>query len=128
MDLLLDTHTLLWWFADDAQLSGTARKLIADRSNRVMISTASVWEIATKYRLGKLPKAETLLRDLSGYLTREGFEVLQLTLSAALRAGLLPGLHRDPFDRMLVAQALEGDLLLVSIDARLDGFGPRRAW
>jgi PIN domain nuclease of toxin-antitoxin system len=92
------------------------------------VSTASFWEIATKYRLGKLPSAEVLLQDAAEYLEREDFELLELSLTVAIRAGVLPGPHRDPFDRMLVAQALESDLLIVSRDAALDGFGARRVW
>jgi len=128
MDLLLDAHTLLWWYADDPQLSPEARRLIRSGANRVFVSTASFWEIATKYRLGKLPSAEVLLQDAAEYLEREDFELLELSLTVAIRAGVLPGPHRDPFDRMLVAQALESDLLIVSRDAALDGFGARRVW
>jgi len=128
MDLLLDAHTLLWWYADDPQLSPEARRLIRSGSNRVIVSAATFWEIATKYRLGKLPSAEVLLQDAADYLEREDFELLELSLTVAIRAGVLPGPHRDPFDRMLVAQALESDLLIVSRDAALDGFGARRTW
>jgi len=128
MDLLLDAHTLLWWFADDPRLSNEARRLIRVGSNRVYVGSPTFWEISTKYRLGKLPGAELLLQDVSGYLARENFEVLDLSLEVAIRAGLLWGSHRDPFDRMLVAQALESDLLILSRDEELDGFGARCLW
>ncbi|HWF07338.1 MAG TPA: type II toxin-antitoxin system VapC family toxin [Bryobacteraceae bacterium] len=126
--LLLDTHALLWWLADDASLGKRARAAIASISNTVTVSAASAWEIATKVRLGKLPGAEGLAADFAEYLQREGFEALPISMDHAARAGLLAGDHRDPFDRMLIAQAQAENLALVSNEEVFDGFGVRRVW
>ena len=128
MRLLLDSHALLWWFASDARLSPAALELISDRANEVHVSAVSVWEIATKYRIGKLPTAELLVGGMTAYLIDERFDVLELRLEHALRAGLLAGPHKDPFDRMLIAQALEEDLVLVSNETLFDSYGVRRVW
>jgi PIN domain nuclease of toxin-antitoxin system len=126
--LLLDTHALLWWLDGDERLSAGAREAIADRSNAVMVSAASAWEITTKHRLGKLPGAAEVARDVAGAVASQGFLELPITLRDAERAGRLPGPHRDPFDRMLVAQALRADLELVSIERVFDDYGVRRLW
>src|SRR5262245_46037287 len=105
MRTLLDTHALLWWLSDDSALTKAARTVIAETKNTIFVSAASAWEIATKVRLGKLPTATDLVTDFAGQLDREGFETLAISADHAIRAGLLPGVHRDPFDRMLIAQA-----------------------
>lgn len=128
MDILLDTHALLWWLADDAGLSRRARVAIADVGNTVWVSAASAWEIGTKVRLGKLPSAAELAADFAGHLEREGFEVLAISGEHAIRAGLLGGEHRDPFDRMLIAQAQAESLPMVSNEKVFDGYGVRRIW
>lgn len=128
MQLLLDTHTLLWWLADDPALSRRARTAVANTENTVLVSAASAWEIATKVRLGKLAGAAGLAADFAGYLDREGFQVLAITGEHAIRAGLLPGGHKDPFDRMLIAQAQAGHLTLVSNEVVFDSYGVRRIW
>jgi PIN domain nuclease of toxin-antitoxin system len=128
MHLLLDTHTLLWWLEENASLPRSARKLIASKANDVLISAASAWEIATKVRLGKLPIAINLAHDFSAYLQRERFETLAVSAEHGIRAGLLPGPHKDPFDRMLIAQALAENLVIVSNDSVFDGYGVERAW
>jgi PIN domain nuclease of toxin-antitoxin system len=104
--LLLDTHALLWWLDGDERLPLAVRAAIADTSNLVMVSPASAWEITTKHRLGKLPFAAEVARDVAGCIAAQGFAELPITLRDAERAGRLPGPHRDLFDRMLVAQAL----------------------
>jgi PIN domain nuclease of toxin-antitoxin system len=107
--LLLDTHTLLWWLFDDAELSAAVRSTIVDPQNEILVSAASAWEIATKHRLGRLPEAGDVPVRLPHYLHRARFAVLNISLEHAMAAGALPGPHKDPFDRMLVAQArLEG--------------------
>jgi PIN domain nuclease of toxin-antitoxin system len=126
--LLLDTHTLLWWLTDDASLSVAARRLIARSSNTVLVSAASAWEIGTKVRLGKLSGAEELVADFAGCLARERFEQLPISADHGIRSGLLPGPHKDPFDRMLVAQSQAGDIPLVSADTIFDAYGIRRFW
>ena len=128
MKALLDTHALLWWVADSARLSETARRLIRDDSNEILVSAASAWEIATKYRLGKLPGGETVARDVVGCIGTQGFTELQISVADAERAGRLPRPHRDPFDRMLIAQALARDLPLVSVDAAFDRYAVNRVW
>jgi len=126
--LLLDTHALLWWLTDDRSLPASARKLIARGSNTIVVSSASAWEIAIKVRLGKLPMAVDLVADLERVLIQESFEALAISVDHSVRAGLLPGPHRDPFDRMLIAQSQAEGLPIVSNDAAFDGYGVRRLW
>ena len=128
MRLLLDTHAFLWWLIDSPRLSDLARHVIATETNDVFISAATAWEIATKYRLGRLPGAEPVALDIAGTIASQNFEQLPITVADAARAGALPGPHRDPFDRMLVAQALSGNLALVSIDFVMDEYGVNRLW
>jgi len=128
MRLLLDTHTLLWWLAENPSLPASARKLIANKNNDVLVSAASAWEIATKVRLGKLSIALDLAHDFTAHLQRERFETLAVSAEHSIRAGLLPGPHKDPFDRMLIAQALAENLAIVSNDVVFDGYGVKRVW
>ena len=128
MQALLDTHTLLWWLSDDPALTKPARKIIAETKNIVFVSAASAWEIATKVRLGKLPTAADLVADFTGHIEREGFQILAISGEHAIRAGLLPGAHKDPFDRMLIAQAQSENMPLVSNEALFDTYGVRRLW
>jgi PIN domain nuclease of toxin-antitoxin system len=128
MHLLLDTRTLWWWLEENSSLARSARKVIANKSNDVLISAASAWEIATKVRLGKLPIAIDLARDFSGYLEHERFETLAVSAEHGIRAGLLPGPHKDLFDRLLIAQALAENLVIVSNDSMFDGYCVKRVW
>ncbi len=128
MRALLDTHALLWWLSDDPALSKPARKFIAETKNTAVISAASAWEIASKVRLGKLPTAADLAADFVGFLEREGFEVLDITAEHAIRAGFLAGAHKDPFDRMLIAQAQAEGLPVISNELAFDAYGVRRLW
>ena len=128
MRLLLDTHAFLWWFSADSRLSDNAQSAIEDEANDVLISAASVWEIATKYRLGKLSEADELVCDIAGYMVDQKFSELSITLEHALRAGSLPGPHSDPFDRMLIAQAITDELTLVSNETAFDSYGVWRMW
>ena len=128
MRLLLDTHAFLWWLAGSDRLSEAARHAIADEANDVLISAASAWEITTKHRLGKLPGAEAVVLDVSGSIAGQDFEELEITVDDGSRAGGLPGPHRDPFDRMLVAQALAHDLVLVSNETLFERYAIRRLW
>jgi PIN domain nuclease of toxin-antitoxin system len=125
---LLDTHTLLWCFNASPSLSPRARRLIQDGNNEILVSAASAWEIATKVRLGKLPTGEELLNELDVYLGRLGCEALPISMQHAVRAGTLPGEHRDPFDRMLIAQAQAENLPLVSNDRIFDAYHIQRIW
>ncbi len=126
--LLLDTHALLWWLSDDAALSKRARTAIANTRNPILVSAASACEIATKVRLGKLPGAAGLAAEFAGHIDREGFNILAISGDHAIRAGLLPGTHKDPFDRMLIAQSQAENLVLVSNEAVFDDYGVRRIW
>ena len=128
MRLLLDTHALVWWLEGSARLSVSARRAIADPSNEKLVSAASAWEITTKHRLGKLPGADEFAGEIPWAIADEGFEELPVTVDDGARAGALPGPHNDPFDRMLIAQALSRNLAVVSIDERFDGYGVRRLW
>jgi PIN domain nuclease of toxin-antitoxin system len=126
--VLLDTHTLLWATLSPSFLSRKASTIIADEANVILVSAASAWEIATKVRLGKLPGAEALEREFLEVMDRAGYTLLAIDVASALRAGRLIAEHRDPFDRMLAAQALASDLPILSTDSRLDTFGVRRIW
>ncbi len=128
MRLLLDTHALLWWLAGDVQLSPAARGAMGDDANEVCVSAASAWEVATKHRLGKLPGAGPLAVDFAREVRRQGFQPLPITLEHGQVAGSLVGTHRDPFDRMLVAQAREEKMALVSNESVFDAFGVTRVW
>jgi PIN domain nuclease of toxin-antitoxin system len=96
--------------------------------NVILVSAASAWEIATKVRLGKLPGAEALERDFLEIVDEAGYTLLAIDAACALRASRLSGAHRDPFDRLLAAQALAGDIPVLGMDAKLDSFGVRRIW
>jgi len=126
--ILIDTHGFLWWLAGNERLSGAARGVIDDPDNSVLVSAASAWEITTKHRLGKLPGADIVAADVMAAIEDHGFEPLAITVAHAERAGRLPGPHRDPFDRMLVAQALAHDLPLLSNESFFDRYGVRRFW
>jgi PIN domain nuclease of toxin-antitoxin system len=128
MRVLLDTHALLWAAFRKDLLSARARKLIEAPANEILVSAASAWEIATKYRLGKLSLAQVLVGDFIPKVTAAGYVLLSISVEHALRAGRLPADHKDPFDRMLAAQAIDEDLPLLSNDERLDVFGVRREW
>ncbi|MFF0911922.1 type II toxin-antitoxin system VapC family toxin [Microbacterium enclense] len=120
MRYLLDTHTLLWALTDPTRLGSRAGEVLADPSTTLVVSAASAWEIATKQRLGKLPQADALVAGYSRHLDRLGVERLAIDETHALLSGSLHWGHRDPFDRMLAAQAMIESLTLVSDDAAFD--------
>jgi PIN domain nuclease of toxin-antitoxin system len=126
--LLLDTHALLWWLLGDETLSLAARRAIADQSNDVFVSAASAWEIATKHRIGKLPGAALVAADIARAVAGQGFVELSVTIHDGQIAGALPAIHKDPFDRMLIAQAVNQDLVLVSNEALFNAYGVARLW
>jgi PIN domain nuclease of toxin-antitoxin system len=127
--LLLDTHAFLWWVFADPKLSRAARTAISDEvQNSVFVSAASAWEIATKYRIGKLSDARAVAEDVSGSIAAEGFNPLAVSVLHAERAGSLVGHHRDPFDRMLIAQAISEDLVLLSNERAFEAYGVKRFW
>ncbi len=121
MRVLLDTHALVWWWTDDRRLPAAARAAIAAPDNVVLVSAASAWEIATKHRLGKWAEITHLLDGFEDLLRRSRFAPLSITLAHARLAGSLDWAHRDPFDRMLLAQARDQAVPLVSGDAAFLG-------
>ena len=128
MRVLLDTHTFLWWLDGDRRLPLSVQRVIKNENNVVLVSAASAWEITTKARIGKLPGALEVAADVSGCIVRQKFESLDITILHAQRAGGLPGKHRDPFDRMLAAQAQIEDLPIVSGDLVFDDYTVKRIW
>ena len=120
MRLLLDTHVLLWWLSDDRKLAKNAREIIANTTNDVLVSSASLWEVAIKAALGRI---DVELDDLEDAIARNGFRSLPIGFRHALTAGRLPPIHRDPFDRMLVAQASVEELRIVSHDRVFERYG-----
>ncbi|HUZ04664.1 MAG TPA: type II toxin-antitoxin system VapC family toxin [Acidobacteriaceae bacterium] len=128
MRLLLDTHALLWWVLDAKELSRKARRAIHDFNNEVFVSAATSWEIATKFRMGRLPEAESFVYSFRENLQKLGFSELYISVEHAQRAGLLPGEHKDPFDRMLLAQAQAEGLVLVSNEKVFDSYPISRLW
>ena len=128
MRLLLDTHALLWWWTNDPRLSDTARRAIADEENQVLVSAASAWEIATKHRLGKLPHAAQALDRFNELVVADGFEHMPISYLHSLKAGAYSNEHRDPFDRMLAAQADMEKAVLVTLDPAFAGFQCRVMW
>jgi PIN domain nuclease of toxin-antitoxin system len=128
MTLLLDTHAFLWFCQDDPQLSATAKTLIEDPANRKLVSIASCWEIAIKAGLGKLTLGEPSGTYIPAALSRTGFDLLPISLAHATAVESLPMHHRDPFDRLLVAQALVEAVPIISADVAFDPYGVQRLW
>lgn len=128
MTLILDTHTFLWFCQDDPALSATAKALIEDPNNRKWVSVASGWEIAIKAGLGKLNLGEPCGTYIPAALARTGFELLYITLEHATTVESLPSHHKDPFDRLLVSQAMIEQVPIVSIDSQLDNYSITRLW
>ncbi len=128
MRVLLDTCTLLWANLSPNRLSTIVATIITDEQNTILVSAVTAWEIANKVRSGKLQEAEEMERNFIGDLRELGYEILPIAVEDGLRAGRLNGDHRDPFDRMLAAQALAQDIPILSNDTKLDSFGVRRIW
>jgi PIN domain nuclease of toxin-antitoxin system len=125
---LLDTHVLLWWLFDDPMLSTTAHSVIQAPDNIILVSSASGWEIATKHRLGRLPHAGEVPHNLPSLLRKSRMDVLPITMEHALAAGALPGPHRDPFDRMLIAQAQIEALPIITSDPAFKQYPVTLIW
>lgn len=128
MTLLLDTHVLLWWWSEPTRLSPRAIALLRDPADRVLVSAASAWEISTKHRIGKYPAGGAVLAEWGQRLATDGFAELCISSAHALRAGSIPGEHRDPFDRMLAAQSILERVPVVSRDQALSALGAERIW
>lgn len=128
MKLLLDTHALLWMSLDDSQLSDTARELIADLENELRLSPASYWESAIKISLQKYALSEPLDDFVSRELANNDISVLQISTQHAQAVSTMPFHHKDPFDRMLIAQAQVEQMAIVSKDDKFDAYGVQRLW
>lgn len=128
MRLLLDTHALIWWWKDDPVLPATARKAMTAPNSTVYVSAATGWEMATKVRKGQLPEMADRMPDFEDHVRQDGFELLAVEADHGVRGGLLPGSHKDPFDRLLAAQALIGKLTLVTCDREIAAFGCEVLW
>lgn len=128
MKLLLDTHALLWWFVDDRRLSTTVRALIAQEDNEILVSSACAWEVAIKHRLGKLREAEEVVLRFVELIEEDGFTVLPIQPNHALMAGSFAIRHRDPFDRVLAAQAIIEGAPLATRDSAFASFPVRTIW
>jgi PIN domain nuclease of toxin-antitoxin system len=128
MRLLLDTHTFLWFLSDDAQLSDPARKLIEDGANEILLSMASLWEMAIKISLGKLTIDGPFDTFIPEQLAINSIGLLGITLAHTVAITTLPFHHRDPFDRLLAAQSMADSVPIVSRDTVLDAYGVVRMW
>ena len=128
MRVLVDTHTLIWWAADDPKLSRKARSVLSSLETEVFVSAASAWELSTKVRIGKLPGLERFAAEFPTRIRALGFSDLAIQVEHAQRAGLLPGSHRDPFDRMLIAQAQAENMPIISNERAFDAYHIRRIW
>ena len=128
MRVLLDTCTLLWAVLSPEALPAPVAALIADERNDVLVSAATAWEISTKVRLGKLPGAERLEEEFLEVMEAAGYRLLAIDAASALRAGRMPAAHRDPFDRMIAAQALGLDVPVLTPDPAFDLLAARRLW
>ena len=127
-ELLLDTHALLWWWSDDPALSPKAEEALRDSGNDVFASAASAWEIATKFRLGRLPEYEGAVIRFNEFVGDAAMRHLPVTYQHGLRAGSYAAAHKDPFDRMLAAQAELESLVLVTRDAAFKEFPVQVLW
>ena len=128
MRLLLNTHVFLWWLAGHRSMSKRVRREIDSAGTDVFVSAASAWEIATKHRLGKLPEGQLVASNVLATIESQQFTPLAVSVLHGQAAGALPVHHRDPFDRMLIAQAMIEDLTLVSNEHTFDFFSVRRLW
>lgn len=127
MIFLVDTHALIWWFNEPKKLSKKAVSLLSASANTVLVSAAVAWEIAIKVNIGKLD-AYSLISDFAQQIKREGFDDLPINLEQAIKAGFLTMHHRDPFDRLLIAQAEALNAPILSADTLLDPYGIKRLW
>jgi len=125
---LLDSHVLLWWWFEPDRLSVAVQSLIAEPATPVLVSAATVWELSLKHHQGKVPELAQAIGDLPGLLKADGFQPLPIGLAHGLRAGAYSQPHREPFNRMLAAQAELERLVLLTADQQLSGFPCRTLW
>lgn len=125
--VLLDTHALIWWLEGAGKLSAEARRVIADPEATILVSAASAWEIAIKHQIGKF-RVPDLIKDFRRRIDREGFVELPISLEHAVIAGTLPGKHKDPFDRVLIAQSQVEDIAIVTRDEWFGQYAVQCIW
>ena len=125
---LLDSHVLLWWWFEPERLSNPVAALLGNPSTAILVSAASIWELSLKHHLGKLPELQSAIHDLRNLLQADGFSELAISAAHGLRAGSYQQAHRDPFDRMLAAQAELDHLVLLSADRQLNTFPCKVLW
>jgi len=128
MNLLLDTHALLWWWGEPDKLSARALGLLQDPANRIYVSAASALEISIKTRIRKLPNGEEIITSWDRRILEDAFVEMPISTQHALRAGIMPGDHRDPFDRILAAQSLIENIPLLGCDREISALGAERVW
>jgi PIN domain nuclease of toxin-antitoxin system len=128
MTALLDTCALLWWWNDPDKLSKRVLSLIKDPQNSFYVSAATAWEVSTKYRIGKYPNGANIIADWEKRLLEDGFRELTISISHALKAGTLPGDHKDPFDRMIASQSLITAYPVVTSDYQIGNLGAEVIW
>ena len=128
MSLLLDTHVLFWWITGDERLSAVAIAAIEQAKGRCHVSAVSAFELANKVRLGKFDEARKLSESLDDFMSANGFQAMMISHAHAKLAGELAGEHRDPFDRLLAAQAIVEDMAVVTIDTQIAELGARVVW
>ena len=128
MRYLLDTHTLLWFISEDQKLSDRARRLILDSNNEIFISIATLWEVAIKVNIGKLALDKPYNQLFPDELDSHGIEILDITIDSLVQLTDLPPHHRDPFDRLIIAQALVEHLPIIGVDGNFDTYGVVREW
>lgn len=128
MRCLVDTHALIWWWNADSRLSPTARETMASRANSIFVSAATAWEIATKVRAGRLPSMADRVLLYDQDVTEDGFQHLDVRHDHGVRGGLLEGEHRDPFDRLIAAQALIENMTVITRDPEIGRFGCKVLW
>jgi PIN domain nuclease of toxin-antitoxin system len=128
LNVLLDTHVLFCWLTDDARLSAAARQLLTAEAESAYVSVATAWEIAIKVGQGKWPEAQELINRFEQEIAGEGFRLLPIEVSHARLAGSMRAVHRDPFDRMLAAQAMTENLLVITSDRELAILGASCVW
>jgi PIN domain nuclease of toxin-antitoxin system len=128
MRLLLDTHAFLWFFTDDPQLSATAKALIADPTNEILVSPASYWEVAIKVSIGKYPLTVPFEEFWTAGINGSGFVILPIALPHAAVLSSLPMHHKDPFDRMIISQAIAEQIPVVTMDTTFNSYAVTRCW
>ena len=128
MAYLLDTVALVTWWGDSPRLGREARMVLEQSGDAMLVSPVSVWEIANKNRLGKLPEFDGFAEDWAGLCRNDAFTLLPVSGDHAVRAGRLPGEHRDPFDRLIAGQALVENLVVITNDPQIAAFGCKVLW